>query len=134
MCFRESPCQICQDGDVFREYRVIYGKRRHFSMRIDLQIGVALVLTLRQIDKLSLIRCPDFFKDNMWDHRGCAWPIVEHQHRCLRSTVAEQPIVGQPKSSGNGSNRSPRRSGYGPKLTVRRKCSDTSGVEEKPTS
>src|ERR1700731_1752609 len=105
MCFRESPCQICQDGDVFREYRVIYGKRRHFSMRIDLQIGVALVLTLRQVDKLSLIRGPGFFKDDMRNHRGRAWPIVEDQHKCLRSTAAKQLTVRRPKCTGNLSER-----------------------------
>ena len=65
-----------QDGDVFREYHAIYSKRRYFSMRINLQIGAALMLTLRQVDELSFVRCPDFFKNDMRDHRGCAWPIV----------------------------------------------------------
>jgi hypothetical protein len=54
---------------------------------------------------LSLIRCPDFFKDDMRDYRGCAWPIVEDQHRCLHSTVVEQLTVRRPKRIGNASER-----------------------------
>jgi hypothetical protein len=45
----------------------MHRKRWHFSMRVNPQIGFAFVLTLRQANELSFVRCSDFFKNDMRD-------------------------------------------------------------------
>jgi hypothetical protein len=50
------------------------------------------MLTLSQVDKLSLIGCPDFFKDNMRDYRRRAWPVVGE--KCVGAY--KQRIEGDP--------------------------------------
>src|SRR5262249_59793446 len=65
----------------FSEHIAVNGECRHLSVRIDFQVSVPLVFPVRQVDQLALVGHADFLERDMRSYGGCAWPIIEDQHR-----------------------------------------------------
>src|SRR5439155_17023028 len=79
--FRKPPGEVSEYRRVLDKDLAVNTERRYFSPRVDLQIGLGLLLLLGEQDRLCLVRRAGFFETDMRGQRTSAGTEIERQHR-----------------------------------------------------